>query len=298
MELKDILVCLDPTDAGEARLRLAAATARECRAHLSAAYVLPEAIPGAGTADGFTVAPPTSEAWMPNPAAIAGGVPASGEGADLTRGPALADIIRQRFREETLPHALEGDWHLFAAGESRELATLARTFDLVIYGQTSPDWRVPTGFRPEDLIVAAGRPLLVVPYAGKFATIGRRVLVAWDGTREAARALHDALPLLIGKAETVTIMTVRDDEGDFARDAPALARLVQHLSRHGLRASHERTVRGDVPVADLLLSRASDLDIDLIVAGAYHHSQFREALVGGVSRDLLDHMTVPVLMAH
>jgi nucleotide-binding universal stress UspA family protein len=73
---------------------------------------------------------------------------------------------------------------------------------------------------------------------------------------------------------------------------------VQHLSRHGIAASHEQSVRGHVPVADLLLSRAADLDIDLIVAGAYHHSQFREALLGGVSRDLLDHMTVPVLMSH
>jgi nucleotide-binding universal stress UspA family protein len=298
MDLKDILVCLDPTDAGEARLRLAAAITRSCRAHLSAAYILPEAIPGAPPLDGLTVAPPTSEAWMPNPAAITGGVPASGEGADTTRGPALAELIEQRFREEMRPDALEGDWHLFGGGESAELTALSQTFDLIVYGQTSPDWRVPVGFRPEDLIVASGRPLLVVPYAGDFAAgVGRRVLVAWDGTREAARALHDALPL-IGKAEAVTLMTVRDDEADFARDAPALARLVQHLSRQGLRASHERTVRGDVPVADLLLSRAADLDIDLIVAGAYHHSQFREALVGGVSRDLLDHMTVPVLMAH
>jgi nucleotide-binding universal stress UspA family protein len=297
MDLRDILVCLDPTDAGEARLRLAAAIARNLGAHLSAAYVLPELIPGAAPLDGLTVAPPTSEAWMPNPAAIAGGVPASGEGADVTRGAALADIIERRFREEMRPHALAGDWHLFASGEGADLVALCRTFDLFVYGQTSPDWRVPTGFRPEDLIVASGRPLLVVPYAGAFDAIGRRVLVAWDGTREAARALHDALPL-IGKAEVVTVMTVRDHEADFARDAPAIARLVQHLSRHGLKASREQTVRGDVPVADLLLSRANDLDIDLIVAGAYHHSQFREALIGGVSRDLLDHMTVPVLMAH
>jgi nucleotide-binding universal stress UspA family protein len=298
MDIRDILVCLDPTDAGEGRLRLAAAIARGCGAHLSAAYVLPEAIPGAlPYGDGLSVAPPTSEAWMPNPAAIAGGVPASGEGSDTTRGPVLADIIEQRFREEVRPHALAGDWHLFGSGEGADLAALVRTVDLVVFGQTSPDWRVPTGFRPEDIIVAGGRPLLMVPYAGAFATVGRRVLVAWDGTREAARALHDALPL-IGKAVAATVMTVRDDEADFERDAAALARLVQHLSRHGIRATHEQTVRGDVPIADLILSRAADLDIDLIVAGAYHHSQFREALIGGVSRDLLDHMTVPVLMSH
>lgn len=296
MGLKDILVCLDPTDAGEVRLRLAAALARARAAHLSAAFVLPEVIPGAPPYDGLTVAPPTSEAWMPR-AGLAGGAPAPGPGSVTASGAALADIIEQRFREEVRPHPIEGDWHIFAAGESGDLAALARTMDLVVFGQTSPDYRVPTGFRPEDIIVGSGRPALVVPYAGRFEAVGRRVLIAWDGTREAARALHDALPL-IGEAEAATVMTVRDDEADFERDAPSIARVVRHLARHGIGAHHEETLRGDVPIADLLLSRAADLDIDLIVAGAYHHSQFREALIGGVSRELLDHMTVPVLMSH
>ena len=73
---------------------------------------------------------------------------------------------------------------------------------------------------------------------------------------------------------------------------------MRHLERHGIGARTEETLRGDIPVSDVLLSRASDLDVDLIVAGAYHHSQLREALVGGVSRELLNHMTVPVLMSH
>ena len=297
MELRDILVCLDPTDAGEGRLRLAAAIARDCGAVLSAAFVLPEAIPGAPPYGDGRVAQPIVEAWMPNPAAIAGEIPASGEGADTSRGPALIDIVEQRFRQEMRPHALEGDFYTFGTGEGGDLTALARTVDLIVYGQHAPDWHLPTGFRPEDLIVGSGRPVLVVPYAGKFATLGRRVLIAWDGTREAARALGDALPL-IAKAEAATIMTVRQHEADFERDAPALQRLEQHLAHHRITATHEESVRGDVPVADLLLSRAADLDIDLIVAGAYHHSRFREALVGGVSRELLDHMTVPVLMSH
>ncbi|HTV87582.1 MAG TPA: universal stress protein [Stellaceae bacterium] len=299
MELRDMLVCLDPTHAGEARLRLAAEIARACGAVLSAAFLLPEAIPGAPPyRDGRPIAPPTVAAWMPNPAAIVGDVPASGEGADvMTDGAALAAIIEERFREEVRSQALEGDWHRFGSGEASDLTALVRTFDLVVYGQESPDWRLPTGFRPEDMIVAGGRPFLVVPYAGRFAAVGRRVLLAWDGTREAARALHDALPL-IARAEAATIMTVRAHETDFESDQPLLARVEQHLARHGVKAAHEESVRGDVPVADLLLSRAADLDADLIVAGAYHHSQFREALLGGVSRDLLDHMTVPVLLSH
>jgi nucleotide-binding universal stress UspA family protein len=297
MELRDILVCLDPTDAGEVRLRLAAAIARSGRAVLSAAFVLPEAIPGAPPYGDGRIAQPFVRAWMPNPAAVEGGIPASGPGADTARAPTLIDIVEERFRHETRPHALEGDFHLFGAGEGGELVALARSVDLVVHGQHSPAWHLPTGFRPEDLIVGSGRPVLVVPYSGKFDAVGRRVLIAWDGTREAARALHDALPL-IAKAETATIMTVRAHEADFERDEPQLRRLEEHLARHQIAARHEESVRGDVPIADLLLSRAADLDIDLIVAGAYHHSQFREALVGGVSRDLLDHMTVPVLMSH
>ena len=289
MDLKDILVCLDPTAAGEARFRLAAAVARDSRAHLSAAYILPEAIPGAPPYGTAGVAVPTGAAWMPS------GAPTSG--ADTTRGPDLAEIVEQRFREELRPHAIEGDWQVLGPGEGGDLIALAATFDLVIYGQTSPDYRLPTGFRPEDVILGAGRPTLVVPYAGAFAAVGRRVLVAWDGTREASRALHDAFPL-IRHAEAATVLTVRDHEGDFASDAPSVTRIVKHLGHHGVTAHPEQALRGDLPIAELLLSRASDLDADLIVSGAYHHSQLREALVGGVSRALLDHMTVPVLMSH
>jgi len=294
MELKDILVCLDPTDAGEGRLRLAAALAREQLAHLSAAYVMPNEAPGAPPSGGLGVNVPTGAAWMP-PGSIVAGIPAAG--VPPTAGAALSEIIEERFREEVRPHAIEGDWHMFGAGDSADLVALLRAIDLVVFGQASPDHRVPTGFRPEDIVVGCGRPVLVVPYAGTFDMVGRRVLVAWDGTREASRALHDALPL-IGKAEAVTVMTVRGREASLAHDEHSLRRIVGHLGRHGIPARPEETPRGDMAISDVLLSRAADLDADLIVAGAYHHSQFREALLGGVSRELLDHMTVPVLMSH
>lgn len=300
MELKDILVCLDPTDAGEARLRLAAAIARDHRAHLSAAFIVQQGIAGAPPYGGLGVRAPTGAAGIAEGSVVAG-LPLPGAppavGPDTTRGAAVADIVEQRFREALRPHAIEGDWHLFGAGESDELTALATAVDLVVFGQTSPDYRLPTGFHPGDLVVACGRPVLVVPYAGDFAAVGRRVLVAWDGTREASRALHDAMPLL-GKAEAVTVITVRAREAAFEHDGPLLARVVRHLQRHGIAAHSEEALRGDLPISDVLLSRAADLDADLIVAGAYHRTQLREALFGGVSRDLLDHMTVPVLMSH
>lgn len=296
MGLKDIFVCIDPTDAGEARLRLAAALAREQHAHLSAAFLLPEALPGAPP----RVIPPTGAAWMPQAGLIAGQPPqgvAPGLGADAAREAEIAEIVEQRFRAEIEPRSITGDWYRFRSGESAEFISLLTAVDLVILGQTSDDYRLPAGFRPEDVIVVSGRPALVVPFAGAFAAVGRRVLIAWDGSREAARAVHDALPL-IAKAEAAIVIGVSAREAQAERVHPSLDRVVRHLSRHGISARLEEMVGTDVPVADLLLSRAADLDADLIIAGAYHHSQFREALIGGVSRALLDHMTVPVLMAH
>ena len=145
--------------------------------------------------------------------------------------------------------------------------------------------------------MGTGRPILIVPYRAELTALGRRVLVAWDGSREAARAAHDALPLL-HKAELVTLLTVSERETDFERHRPGLKRMLKNYERHGIRVRVEETIRGDLAVADALLSRAGDRDADLIVAGAYHHSQLRESLFGGVTRDLLDHMTVPVLLSH
>jgi nucleotide-binding universal stress UspA family protein len=303
MPLKDILVCLDPTDAGEARLRLAAGLASEQHAHLSAAYILPEQIPGAGIAgyDGLGFRAPAGSAAVAEGSLVAG-IPAPAappaEQGDYARRLELTDMIQQRFRETLQLDGISGgDWQLFGAGESENLLAVARTADLVIYPQDSPEYRLPTGFGPEDLVVAAGRPVLVVPHAGAFATLGRRVLVAWDGSREAARAAHDALPLL-HRAELVTLLTVSGRESDFERHRPGLERLRLNYQRHGITARAEERLSEGHTVSDVLLSCATDAGADLIVAGAYHHSQLRESLFGGVTRDLLERISVPVLLSH
>jgi nucleotide-binding universal stress UspA family protein len=138
--------------------------------------------------------------------------------------------------------------------------------------------------------------LLIVPYAGTFAHAGSRVLVAWNGTREANRALHDPLPL-IANTEVVIVMHIGTQQADLDSARRRLERIVRH-QRHGVRAPAEESLHGGISISDVLLSRAADLGADLIVAGAYHQSQLRETLLGGVSRDLLDHMTVPALMSH
>jgi len=300
MTLKDILVCLDPTEAGEHRLRLSAAIAREHQAHLSAAYILSEAVPGVPPYQGVGIPTPTGATEIAQGSIIAG-VPLPGAPPIIpyaaSPGAELADIVEQRFRAEVQPHGIDRDWHLFGSGDSEDLIALLRTVDLVVFAQAGSDYRLPTGFSLDDIVMATGRPMLLVPFAGEFGSVGRRVLIAWDGTREASRALHDALPL-IARAEAVWVITVRARHANSDDLGLSLDRVLRHLQRHSITATTEEGIGGDVPTADLLLSRASDMGADLLVAGAYQHSQLREAIIGGVSRELLDHITLPVLMSH
>jgi nucleotide-binding universal stress UspA family protein len=297
MAVSDILVSIDPTTAGEGRLKLAVNLARAHKAHLSACYIIPEEH-GALIGTGIAGAPVIPAAGMVGIAeTLSPGVdPAAAAVPHVTAEVERADIVEQRFRGELRLSGLDGEWHLLSAGETAAFIELAKTVDLTILGQMSPDTR-SNAFRPEDIVVAAARPIIAIPYVGTFETVGRRALVAWDGTREAVRAVNDALPLL-ANAEAVTVMFVGAQETSLGQHRPSLERIVRHLLRHGIAAKPEETLQGGIAISDILLSRAADLAADLIVAGAYHHSQLREALIGGVSRELLEHMTVPVLMSH
>src|ERR1700730_12395921 len=159
---------------------------------------------------------------------------------------------------------------------------------LAALGQFSPETQ-PSGFPPSEIVIASGRPVLVIPYAGAFDGIGRRALIAWDGTREAVRAVHGALPLL-DRAEAVMLVYVGVQQVDVEQYRPSIERISGHLQRHGVAVKPEETMRGDLSVSEVLLSRAADFAADMIVSGAYHHSQLREALLGGVARELLEHM--------
>ena len=146
-------------------------------------------------------------------------------------------------------------------------------------------------------MAATGRPVLVIPYAETIDNVGRRALIAWDGTREAVRAVHGALPLL-DRAEAVTVIYVGAQQASLEQHRRSLEWISSHLKRHRIPAQPEATLRGALSISEVLLSRAADMSADLIVSGAYHHSLLREALIGGVSRDLMEQMTVPVLFSH
>jgi nucleotide-binding universal stress UspA family protein len=137
----------------------------------------------------------------------------------------------------------------------------------------------------------------VVPYIGIKTAPGKHAIVAWNGSREAARAVNDALPILRG-ADQVEVMCANPDRGELGdADLPG-ADLCLHLARHGVKAEAQTLVASDLEIGDLLLSRAADHGADLIVMGAYGHARWREVVLGGVTRQLLEQMTVPVLMSH
>ena len=293
MALQDILVGIDPSTAGEGRLKLALNLARTHQAHITACYVMREERGAPSPISPRVPVSPGPGVLIAPEAGTTAGDPAF---PPASREAERAEQVEELFRTELRAHGLGGEWHLLSPGKAALFIDLAKAFDLTILGQLSPEIR-STGFRPDEIVIATGRPVLVVPYAGTFDTVGRRVLVAWDGTREAARAANDALPLL-ENAEAVTVMFVGPRETTLAEHHPSIERMVDHLQRHGIPARAEETLQGDLRISDVLLSRAADLAVDLLVAGAYHHSQLREALIGGVSHELLDHMTVPVLMSH
>ena len=180
------------------------------------------------------------------------------------------------------------------------IALQARCVDLLVIGQMDPD-------RPADLVasdlpgqaaVMAGRPVLALPYAWARRPIGRRVIIGWDGERESARAVADALPLL-GAAEHVEVVVVGAEPASRERhgDLPG-ADIAAHLARYGVNVTASSHAGADIAIADALLSAAADGDADLLVMGAYGRSRFREMILGGTTRRILSEMTLPVLMAH
>lgn len=182
------------------------------------------------------------------------------------------------------------------AESAAALALHARFADLVVVGQRDPDHPIVGVGKTlvEDVIELSPRPVLVVPYAGDFTTLGERVAVAWSAARESARAIADALPLL-RDAREVRVLTF-NPQGPGAEAAATLSGLGGFLSRHGV---HVELTCEDTPIdtGSALLSSVCDYGCDLIVMGAFGHSRLREALLGGVTQTLLDHMTVPVLMS-
>jgi len=174
----------------------------------------------------------------------------------------------------------------------------ARYSDLVVIGQTNLDEPSSTTLPdfPEFVVMNSGRPVLIVPYVGRYDAMPKRVLIAWDASTSATRAVTAAIPLL-KRAQNVDVVVFNpDSRGDAHGEMPG-ADIALYLARHNIKVNVVRQ-KTDIDVGNALLSIATDLGSDMIVMGGYGHSRFREILLGGVTRTVLESMTVPVLMAH
>ena len=282
MSYKTILVHVDKSKHASQRIRLAANIALREEAHLIGAaptgvsrYIYQTGMMGDST--GFTT---SLEAHM--------------------------DMLREQGKEATKEFEAIVQQTGVPSFESRLIddeagagvSLQARYCDLVVLGQTDLDEPSPSTLPdfPEYVVINSGRPVLIVPYTGQFDMVGRKPMVAWDASTSATRAVTAAIPLL-KRADSVDVMVFNaDEQGDAHGEQPG-ADIALYLTRHKIKVNVELQ-KTQTDVGNALLSAATDFGSDMIVMGGYGHTRFREILLGGVTRTVLESMTVPVLMSH
>ena len=277
MGFKTMLVHVDTGRSAPARLKLSADLAARSIAHVTGLYVRrPFQAPA------FTDAGPAMDSLY-----------------RTYENAAKADeaLATAAFRDFIGGTSLSSEWRVTDGLTEEIVAAHARYADLVIVGQAEPDAAATS--TPSDLaetvVIASERPVLIVPHIGVTKPPGKTVMLCWNGTREAARAVTGALPIL-KKADKVIILLV-DPRNDGDPEGPGVG-VATWLARHGVRAVIKRDTAGDSDIGGVILSRAADQDADLVVMGLYGHSRMREWVLGGASRTLLASMTVPLLVAH
>ena len=270
---RDLVVQVDDDPGAAGRLAFAAGFARRQGAHLVAVLAqTPLNLPGSVRLKAGDM---LIEAWRR-------------QAADAAK--AFADRVAAAGRAE----GIEIEQRVVEGFPDETMMEHARYADLTIIGQAADDSADGQMRTIEAVLFGSGRPILLVPSIGRYAAAPRHVLCAWNGSREATRAIADAMPLL-RMADRVTVLGA--DPVVAGRRIPG-ADISLHLARHGVKVSSKTTYAGDLPIGDALLNRAADLSADLLVMGGYGHSRTREAIFGGVTRHVLDHMTLPVLMSH
>lgn len=278
MTYRDILLHLTDDARNTERTAAALRLARLHNAHLIALYTLP---------------PPVM------PYYVGEYVPTEFIQQQITEAKKAAAKAKAAFDAACSREGIVAEWIESERLPADAAAIYSRAVDLVVLGQPDPGPAEPhmaaSGLAvfPHELALNAGRPILVIPYAGTFPKIGERVMVAWNGSRESTRAVHDAMPFL-KRAKSVTVFGVDPEKG---RGTPG-ADIARHLARHDVKVEVTHTVADSISAGDALLSTVADRGIDLLVMGAYGHSRLREMVFGGVTETILDSMTVPVLLSN
>jgi nucleotide-binding universal stress UspA family protein len=287
MALKDLLVYVDQSARAVGYLRLAADLARRHQSRLTALYMnemSPAQLHEENVAE-LSRGPADSLAWTKRH--IQQAIDES------------ANQLRASLEEISTAYGLQVEWLRLDGVGSAIVPQHARFADLCILGQDVSAADTATGYTfSERLLFVTGRPVVFIPADGSFDTLGRHIVVAWNSSRACARAVNDALSL-IERADKVTVLAVNPES--FAERYGALPpeQIVEHLRRHG--AAVEGLWLNDVPTTSIALAvmtEANRLGADLIVAGAYGQPKLWEKMMGGVTRDLLTRMTLPILMSY
>jgi nucleotide-binding universal stress UspA family protein len=204
--------------------------------------------------------------------------------------------VEQAFMGRAVAAGIAHEWRRSDTGDEptmRAASTACNTADLVIASQYDDSIPAAGGYSPDELVLGTGRPVLIVPTKGDIAPIGQRLLVAWNGSREASRAVFDCLSLLKPGAE-LQLLSV-----DSTRGNATLGPIADALSRHGMKPVVTSTSRGEGrSVPEEILKVAVEWQADLLALGCYGHSRLRETVFGGATSRILRDMTLPVLMAH
>ena len=211
----------------------------------------------------------------------------------LARANAALSVFEAEARNAGITYGLQALTNLPAEAAATVSAS-ARLYDLTIVQQAEPGQDTFDNTMPQEILFQSGGPVLFIPYTHKGPFEPKRIGIAWDGSRLAARALRDAVPLL-ARAQAITIISVNEAQ---APSDPSAAALTAHLARRGLAAHIERMTADHADIQPLILSIAADAGLDLIVMGGYGHSRLQERIFGGVTRGMLQSMTVPTLMSH
>lgn len=232
------------------------------------------------------------------PPTLMGGIPAEVITAQRAESEKAANATIERFEQAANRAGVSADSRALSAslaGASDLFGRIARRFDVSVVGQAEPDKVAPEELIIEAALFESGRPVIVVPYIQKDGLKLDRVMVCWDASRTAARALGDAIPFLM-RAKSIDVVMVASERAK-SDEIPG-ADIAHHLARHGLTVDVKRIVTGGTDVPSTILSYAADASADFIVMGGYGHSRLREFILGGATRGILSSMTVPALMSH
>jgi nucleotide-binding universal stress UspA family protein len=232
------------------------------------------------------------------PGSVLGGVPTDLIEIQREENAKAAKTAVSRFEEAVRQAGVPAETRIIdasIAGAADLFARIARRFDLAVVGQARREQGASEELLIEGVLFGSGRPVIVVPRDSSATLKLDRVLICWDGSRPAARAIGDAVPFL-ARAKTVEIVVVtgeRDKSGELTG-----ANMSRHLGRHGINVEINKIAAGSSGVQSAILAHTSGSGADFLVMGGYGHSRLREFILGGVTRSVLSAMPVPVLMSH